>query len=397
MQEEKKNKHLTLEDRVEIQTCLRSGMSFKAIARRIGKSPTTVSREVKARSIAHRNGFSVSPETCPLLLKVPFVCNGCSKCNNAGCRFVRRMYVAKVAQSAYEKTLVEAREGIPLTKESFYQMDRLLSQSIRAGQSIYHAIRAQNLQTSPSSVYRYIHKGYCSVATLDLPRAVKFKPRRKQPEGYVPKKLRSGRSFEDFQDFMCLNPSLPVTEMDTVIGRIGGKVIMTFQFVPADFMFGILLENKSAAEAATKITELKARLCTLGFSFGELFPVLLTDNGGEFCCVSAFENDPYDKKTTALFFCDPNASYQKPHVENNHILFRTVLPQGSSFDAHTQKDVDLIFSHVNALIRKQFRGKSAYDMFTFMYSPEIAAALGISHVAPKDVQLSQSLRKSFSK
>lgn len=275
-------------------------------------------------------------------------------------------------------------------------MDRLLSQSIRAGQSIYHAIRAQNLQTSPSSVYRYIHKGYCSVATLDLPRAVKFKPRRKQPEGYVPKKLRSGRSFEDFQDFMC-HPSLPVTEMDTVIGRIGGKVIMTFQFVPADFMFGILLENKSAAEAATKITELKARLSTLGFSFGELFPVLLTDNGGEFCCVSAFENDPYDKKTTALFFCDPNASYQKPHVENNHILFRTVLPQGSSFDALTQKDVDLIFSHVNALIRKQFRGKSAYDMFTFMYSPEIAAALGISHVAPKDVQLSQSLRKSFSK
>ena len=34
---EKKNKHMTLEDRIEIQTCLRSGMTFKAIARRIGK------------------------------------------------------------------------------------------------------------------------------------------------------------------------------------------------------------------------------------------------------------------------------------------------------------------------------------------------------------------------
>ena len=40
-----KNKHMTLEDRIEIQTwtCLRSGMTFKAIARRIGKEPTAVS------------------------------------------------------------------------------------------------------------------------------------------------------------------------------------------------------------------------------------------------------------------------------------------------------------------------------------------------------------------
>lgn len=45
---EKRNKHMTLEDRIEIQTCLRSGMTFKAIARRICKDPTTVSREVKA-------------------------------------------------------------------------------------------------------------------------------------------------------------------------------------------------------------------------------------------------------------------------------------------------------------------------------------------------------------
>ena len=32
-------KHLTFEDRVEIQECLFHGVSFKAIARRIGKAP----------------------------------------------------------------------------------------------------------------------------------------------------------------------------------------------------------------------------------------------------------------------------------------------------------------------------------------------------------------------
>lgn len=42
-----KNKHLTLENREEIQACLSCGMSFKAIASRIGKDPTTVSKEIK--------------------------------------------------------------------------------------------------------------------------------------------------------------------------------------------------------------------------------------------------------------------------------------------------------------------------------------------------------------
>ena len=45
--ENRKNKHMTLDDRVEIQECLNKGMTFKAIAQRIGKDPTTVSKEVK--------------------------------------------------------------------------------------------------------------------------------------------------------------------------------------------------------------------------------------------------------------------------------------------------------------------------------------------------------------
>ena len=40
-------KHLTFEDRIEIQDCLFHGVSFKGIAKRIGKDPTTVSKEIK--------------------------------------------------------------------------------------------------------------------------------------------------------------------------------------------------------------------------------------------------------------------------------------------------------------------------------------------------------------
>ena len=40
--EEKKYKHMTLENRIEIQECLSKGVTFKDIGKQIGKDPTTI-------------------------------------------------------------------------------------------------------------------------------------------------------------------------------------------------------------------------------------------------------------------------------------------------------------------------------------------------------------------
>ena len=40
---------------------------------------------------------------------------------------------------------------------------------------------------------------------------------------------------------------------------------------------------------------------------------------------------------------------------------------------------------MNAIKRKQFSGKSAYDMFTFAYSVELADALGIKYIPADEV------------
>ena len=397
MESEKKNKHMTLEDRIEIQECLYKGMSFKDIAARISKDPTTVSKEVKLHSRTYTNSYVKTDEVCPKLMRAPFVCNGCEKRGYASCKYIRRKYIAKEAQKEYELVLSESREGIPLNKSEFYETESTISSAVKAGQHIYHAIHANDLPVSKSTVYRHIAKGYYSISPLDLPRAVKFKPRKEKAREYVPKGVKIGRSFEDFSLFLQENPFIPYVEMDTVIGSIGGKVIMTFQFVSVDFMVGLLLDNRTAAEAGAKITALKRRLRDVGIRFGDMFPVLLTDNGGEFSNVFAFENDLDGNKETSMFFCDPNASYQKPHVENNHILFRDIVPSGSSFDNFTQDTVNLIFSHVNAVKRKQFIGKSAYDMFTFTYSARLASVLGIAPVAPANVIQSPLLLKSISK
>lgn len=392
---EKKNKHMTLDDRIEIQECLSKGMTFKAIGERIGKNQTTISREVKIHMEPYTNSFVRTDEVCPKLLKAPFVCNGCEKKSRRNCPYKRQVYVAKKAQAEYDTVLVESRTGIPLNKESFYETERIISEAVQKGQHIYHIIQSNNLPISTATVYRHIQKRYYSITPMDLPRAVKFKPRNSKESNYVPKWAREGRTFDDFLAFVEDNNDIPLVQLDTVIGRIGGKVIMTIHFVNSDFMIGLLLENKTAAETANKIQALKAELKALGFNFGDIAPILLTDNGGEFSAVSAFENDTKGNTESRMFFCEPCAPHEKAEIEKNHTLFRDIVKTGTSFDDFTQETVNLIFSHVNAVKRKQFNGKSAYDMFSFYYSELLASALGIYFVPANEVIQSPKLLAKF--
>ena len=393
MDKTKKNKHMTLQDRIEIQECLSKSMTFKAIGKRIGKDQTTVSKEIRLHAQSYRNGFVKTDDICPKLLKAPYVCNGCEMKSRSSCKYIRRVYHAKKAQADYETLLTDARTGIPLNKESFYETESIISNSVRKGQHVFHAIKSNNLPVSTATVYRHIKKGYYTISPIDLPRAVKFKQRKSKQQDYVPHGVKVGRTYDDFLAYVENKPDISRVELDTVIGKVGGKLILTIHFVSVDFMVGILLNDKTAAEAALRITELKSRLKRSGFKFGDVMPLLLTDNGGEFSCVSAFENDDNGNLESHIFFCNPNAPYEKPHIEKNHTMFGDIVPKGSSFDNFTQETVDLIFSHVNAVKRKQFNGKSAYDLFTFSYSRELAAALGISPIPADKVVQSPSLLK----
>ena len=76
-------------------------MTFNAIGRRIGKDPTTVSKEVKLHAKNQDSGFTKTTECCPKLLKAPFVCNGGEKRNRSNCFFPRR----KLSQRWHRKNM----------------------------------------------------------------------------------------------------------------------------------------------------------------------------------------------------------------------------------------------------------------------------------------------------
>ena len=381
-----KHKHLTLSDRNDIQLGLERGETFKAIGQSILKDPTTVSKEVKRNRQVRESTCDNLP--CPLLDKAPFVCNGCPK-RRQNCGYKKIFYLAKQAQKQYEKILVEAREGTPLNSKTFWEMDKIISDGVKKGQHIYHILKTHNLDVSSSTVYRHIRKGYLSIAPIDLTRAVKFKERRKSKLPSIPKEAKKGRSYEDFQNYLTLNQLDSWLEMDTVMGRTGGKVLLTFNLSFCNFIFARLLDNKTALEVTKHLYDIKNTFHQADKDFFQLFPVILTDNGGEFARVDDIEMDA--RGESKLFFCDPNRSDQKGRIEKNHTLIRDILPKGTSFDNLTQEDINLVCSHVNSVKRAALNGKSAYELFAFTYGEEIPKLLGISKIPAEDVCQSSTL------
>ena len=388
----KKNKHMTIDDRLEIQECLDKGLTFKQIGKIVGKDQTTISKEVKKHFVVNpsnikrtdQKGKPKPEEVCPALVKAPFVCNPCKR-RHANCGYQKQFYRAKVAHGEYATLLSESREGIPLNKEEFYEIDRIITNGIKRGQRIYHIMQTNKIKVSKSTIYRHLNRGYLSVSRIDLPRAVKFKARRPKRADYVPKAAKIGRTYDDFRVHVKENSITSWVEMDTVIGRIGGKVILTLDFTFCNFMVGLLLENKTALEMTEKLLRIKTDFVANELKFGDVLPLILTDNGGEFSNVSAIENSFDGVKETSLYFCDPLSSWQKPKVEKNHTMFRDIVPKGESFDDFTQETVSVIFSHINSITRKILFGKTPYEMFSFTVSHEVAALFGIVPIPADDV------------
>ncbi|MDW8760437.1 IS30 family transposase, partial [Streptococcus suis] len=137
-----------------------------------------------------------------------------------------------------------------LNKEEFYRMDEIISSAIQKGQHLNHIIASNGLAASRASIYRYLEKGYLSSKPIDFPRVVKFRKRRTRKLQPIPKTAKEGRSYEDFQRFLTEKGISYWLEMDTVTGRIGGKVLLTFNLSFCNFIFARLLDNKTANEVA---------------------------------------------------------------------------------------------------------------------------------------------------
>lgn len=132
----------------------------------------------------------------------------------------------------------------------------------------------------------------------------------------------------------------------------GGKCLLTIHFVYCSFLLAFL-RDANTSQSVIDIFDDLFRL--LGReTFEKLFPLIMTDNGSEFSNPKRIEygTERWSLKRTNVFYCDASKPYQKGSIEVNHELIRRVLPKGTSFDNLTQKDVDLMMSHINSYKRR---------------------------------------------
>ena len=429
-----KNKHLDLDARIQIETGLSNGFSFRQIAAEIGKDPGTISKEVRAHCTSekkggvclsfndciHRKSCSLQnvcnvctnkrknptccncgrcikyckdyeKEYCLLLKKPPYVCNGCSQIMK--CRLEKCRYHALTAQREYEQLLKESRSGFSLTEDERQNLDNVISPLLKQGQSLHHICQhnTDRIMYCEKTLYEYADTGLFEARNLDMPRKVRFKPRcRKSSELKIDKKCREGRTYNDFQSFMKDNADIPIVEIDSVEGKKGCAVLLTVYFRKPKLQLAIKRDRNDSASVSDFFKYIYDELGIQEYS--KLFPLVLADNGSEFSNPTTIEAPSSNETISKVFYCDPSNPGQKGGCEFNHEFIRRVIPKGKDLTAFSQNEINLMMSHINSYSRPDLGDKSPIEMFQFIYpDSRLLSIMNITQIPSNEINLTPSL------
>lgn len=405
-----KNKQLTLSQRIKIEEMLNQRHRKFEISKELDKSQSTISREINKHRILkphsiydNDNNYNCKyfinckvctgkcriyqPISCKERDRNIGACNNCPKLKT--CKLDKYFYIAKKAQENYEYTLRDSRQGVNLNTSELISLAHIICPLIKRGQSIYTILNNHpEINLCEKTLYNYIEMGLFKdwgVTNFTLKRKIRRKvtkkykmKKRKEPADY------EGRTYTDYLDYKIQYPNVPTTEMDTVYNSQSGPYIQTFIFENTSFMIGILHKNKTADSMSGTLNKIQDILTDK--EYNRLFSLLLTDRGTEFSKPQQFEiNMDTGEIRSKIFYCDPQQSSQKPHVENNHNFIREILPNGQDWSNLTQEKLNLMFSHINSTPRESLGDKTPYEIFTFIYGKELADKLNIQKIEKDEV------------
>lgn len=433
---EKNRKHLTLEMREVIQAGLEEKASARKISKRIGVSPSTVTREIKVnRTIKERKAaanaklsvrcvhyrdceksggackkcstrFTVCKncrtydctKSCPDFVRVmcpatevwPYVCPAmCPK--KSHCGYPKVSYSALSAHTLSTQRLSESRSGIGICEEELKAMDDLITPLIKQGQS-FEAIWATHADELPVGVrcaYNYQASGILSCADIELPRKVRMRPRKKSGKHLRDRVDRTGRTFDDFQA-LPLEDQARVVQGDSVEGFEENAQDLLSLFVPA-LSFHIYMPKRHACKEDTVacLDDLE-RACGSPEAFEAVIPILLLDRGCEFDDWEGMERSCLVPgcRRCRVFYCDAMDSNQKSQCERDHEQLRRILPKTrSDFDKLSAADVALCASHVNSYPLARRAGKCAFELAVGYFPQSVLTFLGLTWLDPDEVVL----------
>ena len=304
---------LSHSEREEISRGLRAGESCRSIARRLGRSPSTVTREVAA------NGSTGTYRAW--------------KGERRAIRRARRPKVPKLDRSPRLRAEVERRLA---ERWSPQQISRRLTVDFPDD---------PEMRVAPETIYRSLYVQARGTLKKELTAYLRTGRSQRKPRGRAD---GTGR----LRDMVTISERPPEVEDRAVPGHWEGDLIMGSRglsaigtLVERTSRFVLLLELPEGRKAPEIRKALAKQMTTLP---EQLRRTLTWDQGKEMAEHVRFTIDT----GIPVYFCDPRSPWQRGTSENTNGLLRQYFPRSVDLSSKTQEDLNEVARELNGRPRE---------------------------------------------
>lgn len=313
-------KHFTIKEREKLFEFIAQGLKPIEIAQKLGRSRSSISRELKRNS--NEDG-SYSPSEAE------------KKYHQRRKRCVRKKCLDNI----------KLREYVTKKLQEYWSPEQI-SGRLKMEQS--------PLQISFTTIYRYICNGILKIKKNCLRRG----GRKPSPHNYEKRgRLHGHKTIHERPRAANTRSQYGHWEGDTVRGALGKGAVATFVDRKSGFLVASLMPDRKAKT-------LTQTVCNVFSAFPKsLLRSFTVDNGNEFFDYCNIE----EKLNTAVYFADPYCSWQRGLNENTNGLLRQYFPKKCDFLAVSQQDFQDVINSLNTRPRKRLGFRSPAECFPLKF------------------------------
>lgn len=315
--------HLTSNERYVIAHLKVFKLSLREIARRIGRSASTVSRELKRNGPGH--GW---------------------------------VYWYDVAQRRADQRKRKARSQRRRSNTMLYKLvvDSLrhgLSPQIIAGRLRREYPRKHSMRISHEGIYQWVFADAKAGGDLYQSLVRHHKRRRKHRLGHR-RRLFDGRvSITERPAIVEYRRRFGDWESDTMEGAKSSGGLATHVERKSRYLLAGKLGNKLSATYTATTLKLFSKVPKLRIK------TMTVDNGSEFAGFKEIERHT----GVSVYFSDPRSPWQRGCNENTNGLLRRYFPKGFDFRLASDKLIQAVVERLNHRPRKCLNYRTAYEVF----------------------------------
>jgi len=315
-------RRLSLAEREEISRGIAQGVSLRCVARKLGRAPSTVSREVAANGGRLRYRATVA--------------------HVASRHRSRRPKPAKLVVNERLREVVEAK------LDEWWSPTQISSWLVAAYPG------DEEMRVSHETIYQSLFVQGRGALRKELWRCLRTGRAVRRPQG------RPASTKGQIRDMVMISERPATVEDRAVPGHWEGDLIMgknktaigTLVERWSRYVMLFSLPDGNSAEAvrtalATTVQRLPAHL----------WESLTWDQGKEMAQHAQFTVDT----GVQVYFCDPKSPWQRGSNENTNGLLRQYFPKGTDLSAHSQHDLDAAAHSLNGRPRQTLEWMTPSD------------------------------------